>query len=114
MGIPWLWALRAIPWGTILTTAVALRQSADTLAPNTAARHNVASRTDLKALADRIAVLEQRDSETAELLARVTAQIVALTTAGEVLEARARWLLAGTIAASLISILACGLAWFAQ
>jgi hypothetical protein len=58
------------------------------------------------ALGERIEVLEQRDRETAELLTRVTAQIAALTTAGEVLEARVRWLLVIAIAAAVISVVA--------
>ena len=58
----------------------------------TKVRGDAASRKDVQALGDRIAALEQRDSETAELLTRVTAQVAALTTAGEMLEARARWL----------------------
>ena len=73
-----------------------------------------ASRNDIQALADRVAVLEQRDRETAELLTRVSTQVAALTTAVEVLEARARWLLVVAIAASVMSVLACGFALLAQ
>ena len=114
MGIPWLWALRAIPWGTILTTAVAMRRSADSLVPAATVRTDGASRNDLRALADRIAALERRDRETALLLTRVTAQLEALTTAGEVLEVRVRWLLVGTIAAVALSIVAFGIALLAR
>ena len=110
MGIPWLWALKAIPWDTILANAPSIMRSADALVSKTMARPDAASRNDVQALADRIAVLEQRDSETAELLRGVTAQIAALTTAGEVLEARARWLLVVAIAALVMSVLACGIA----
>lgn len=114
MGIPWRLALKAIPWGTILANAPSILRSADALLAKTMVRRDAASRNDVQALADRIALLEQRDSETAELLTRVTAQVAALTTAGEVLEARARWLLVVAIAASVISLLACGLALFAR
>ena len=110
MGIPWLLALKAIPWGTILANAPTILRSADALASRTRVRPDAAAPNDVQALADRIALLEQRDSETAELLARVTAQVARLTTAGEVLEARARWLLVVAIAASVISVLACGIA----
>ena len=65
-------------------------------------------------LTDRIAVLEQRDRETAQLLTRVSTQVAALTTAGEVLEARARWLLVVAIATLLLSAVACGVALFAR
>src|SRR5687767_8637855 len=116
MGIPWFLALKAIPWDTILANAPAILRSTEALLSETKARRPpaAASRNDIQALADRVAVLEQRDRETAELLTRVSAQVVALTTAGEVLEARARWLLVVAIAASVISLLACGVALFAR
>ena len=114
MGIPWRLALKAIPWGTILTNAPVILKSANALLSETKVRSDAAaSRTDMQALADRIAVLEQRDRDTAELLTRVTAQVAALTTATEVLEARARWLLVVAIAASVTSVVACGIALFA-
>ena len=85
MGIPWLLALKAIPWDTILANAPAILRSADALRSETKVRPPAAaSRNDIQALADRVAVLEQRDRETAELLTRVSAQVAALTTAGEV------------------------------
>ena len=114
MGIPWLVALTAIPWGTILANAPAILRSADALAGKTKARPNPASGNAADALADRIAMLEQRDRDTAELLTRVTAQVAALTTAVEVLEARARWLLVVAIGASVISVVAIGIALFAR
>jgi hypothetical protein len=115
MGIPWFLALRAIPWDTILTNAPAILRSADALLSETKARPPVAaSRNDIQALADRVAALEQRDRETAELLTRVSTQVAALTTAGEVLEARARWLLVVAIAALVVSVVGCGVALFAR
>ena len=115
MGIPWLLALKAIPWDTILANAPTILRSADALLSETKVRPRAdATRNDIQALADRVAVLEQRDRETAELLTRVSAQVAALTTAVEVLEARARWLLAVAIAATLLAVLACGVALFAQ
>ena len=111
MGIPWRLALKAIPWDTILANAPAIARSADALLSETRVRPPAAtSRNDIQALADRVAVLEQRDRETAEVLTRVSTQIAALTTAVEVLEARARWLLVVAIAASVMSVLACGVA----
>lgn len=106
MAIPWLVALKAIPWDAILANGPSILRSADALVSKTLARPDTASRTDVQALVDRIEVLEQRDRETAELLTRVTAQVEALTTATEVLEARVRWLLVIAIAASVISVLA--------
>jgi len=114
MGIPWLLALKAIPWGTILANAPSILRSADALVSKTMVRPDAAARNDVQALANRIAVLEQRDSETAELITRVTAQVTALTTAGEVLEARTRWLFVVAIAASVMSVLAIGIALLAR
>ena len=115
MGIPWLLALRAIPWGTILASAPVILRSTEALLSETKVRPPApAFRNDIQALADRVAVLEERDRETAELLTRISTQIAALTAAGEVLEARARWLLVVAIAASLMSVLAVAVALFAQ
>ena len=115
MGIPWRLALKAIPWDTILANAPTILRSADALLSETKARSGAApARSDIQALADRVAMLEQRDRETAELLTRVTAQVAALTTAGEVLEARVRWLFVVAIAASVMSVLALGVVMFAR
>ena len=115
MGIPWLLALKAIPWDTILANAPAILRSTDALLSETKVRSpTAASRNDLQALVDRVTALEQRDRETAELLTHISAQVAALTTAGEVLEARVRWLLVVTIAASVLSLLALGIALFAR
>jgi hypothetical protein len=110
MGIPWLLALKAIPWDAILANAPAILHSADALVSKTKVGPEGASRNDIQALADRIAVLEQRDSEVAELLTRVTAQVAALTTAAEMLEARSRWLFMAAIGASVISLVALSVA----
>lgn len=114
MAIPWLLALKAIPWDTILVNAPSILRSADALMSKTSVRPDAASRNDIQALAERLAALEQRDTEVAELLTRVTAQVAALTTAGEVLEARARWLLLLAIGASVMSVVACGIAVLAR
>ena len=112
MAIPWLFALRAIPWDTILANAPSILRSADELVSKTIRRPDAASRSDIQALADRIALLEQRDRETAELLTRATAQVAALTTAVEVLEARIRWLLVAAVGTSVLSLAALGIALF--
>jgi hypothetical protein len=115
MGIPWLLALKAIPWDTILANAPTILRSADALLSETKTRTGAApASSDIQALADRVAMLEQRDRETAELLTRVTAQVAALTTAGEVLEARVRWLFVVAIAVTVMSVLAFGIVMFAR
>ena len=115
MALPWLAALRVIPWRAILANAPAIARSADALLSRTATQrsradsspnsHNEAHRL----LADRVEALEQRDRETAELLTRVTDQVAALTTATEVLEARVRWLLTIAAAALILALVAFGL-----
>jgi hypothetical protein len=114
MSIRWLLALKAIPWDTILANAPAILRSTEALLSETKVRPPAAARNDIQALADRVAQLEQRDRETAELLSRISTQVAALTTAGEVLQARARWLMVVAIAALLTSALACGVALFAR
>ena len=115
MGIPWLTALKAIPWDTILANAPSILRSTDALLSETKVRSPAAaSRNDLQTLADRVTALEQRDRETAELLTKISTQVAALTTAGEVLEARVRWLLVLAIVASAMSVLALGVALFAR
>ena len=115
MGIPWLTALKAIPWDTILANAPSILRSTDALLSETKVRSPApASRNDLQALADRVTALEQRDRQTAELLTKISTQVAALTTAGEVLEARVRWLLVLAIAAAVMSVLALLVVLFAR
>jgi hypothetical protein len=112
MGIPWLLALRAIPWDTILANAPTILRSAETLVSETRARPaaSAAAREAVLALADRITALEQRDRDTAALLAQTMYQIAALTTATEVLEARMRWCLVLGGVASILALVAVVLA----
>ena len=116
MAIPWLVALKVIPWGTILANAPSILRSADALRSRAHAKPDrgpAHEAHDVEALAERIAVLEQRDRETAELITQLTAQLTALTTAGEVLEARVRWLVVVTASASIVAVVACVLALWA-
>jgi hypothetical protein len=112
MAIPWLLALRVIPWGTILANAPSILRSADALRSKTTVPRNAVSRDDVQALADRVVALEQRDRETAELLTQVSTQVAALATVGEVLEARVRLLVVVAIVTSIVSVLALGFAAF--
>jgi len=107
MAIPWLLALKVVPWATILANAPGILRSAEALARMTRERPDPAAGTDVQALANRVALLEQRDSDTAELLTRVTAQVAELAAAGQVLEARARLLLVVVVASSIVSVAAC-------
>lgn len=114
MALPWLAALRVIPWRTILANAPAIARSADSLLSRTTAQraHGDSPHEAHLLLADRVAALEQRDRETAELLARVTDQLANLTAATEVIEARARWLLMIATAALVLALVASVLAFW--
>ena len=111
MALPWLAALRVIPWRAILENATAIARSADALLSRTATprSHGDSPHEAHRLLADRVAALEQRDRETAELLTRVTDQLADLAAATEVLEARSRWLLMIAAAALVLALLASGL-----
>lgn len=118
MAIPWMLALRAVPWTTLLANAPGLLRSANVLLARATGETGVPGRPGstapspgtVRALIDRIAALEQRDRETAELLAHLTALVTALTTASEVLEARTRWLLVLAVVAVLAAVTAGGIA----
>lgn len=116
MGIPWLLALRAIPWDTILANAPTILRSADALLSNTrtSPAPGTSARDAIAALSDRIAVLEQRDRETADLLKKTTDHIAALTTVTEVLEARLRWILMLGIGASVVALAALAATFFGR
>ena len=111
MALPWLVALRVIPWRAILANAPAIARSADALLSRTATPRSPGDSPHeaYRLLADRVAALEQRDRETAELLSRVTDQLANVTAATEVLEARMRWLLIVAAAALALALLAFGL-----
>jgi hypothetical protein len=111
MAIPWLVALKVIPWGPLLANAPSILRSANALRSRAQARSDDATPAgDDQALRARLAALEQRDRETADVIAQLTAQVDALTTATEVLEARARWLLVIAVASLAMAALAVGLA----
>jgi hypothetical protein len=119
MPIPWMFALRSIPWATIVANAPAIVRSAESLLTRANARRREpadagasAGPHELQGLVERVASLEQRDSETAALLSQVTQQFASLTTATEVLEARVRWLLLLGIISTAVSLLALGLVVF--
>jgi len=114
MALPWLAALRIIPWRAILDNAPAIARSASALLSRTATPRSDGESPPLtheayRLLAERVAALEQRDRETAELLTRVTDQLSDITAATQVLEARSRWLLMIAAVALALSLLVLGL-----
>jgi hypothetical protein len=107
MPIPWLFALRAIPWAALLTKAPDIAEAADALLSGTRSRKATATAVDqVRGLTERLEALENHDRADAELLKQVTDQVGALTTATEVVAARQRWLLAIALLALGLAILA--------
>jgi hypothetical protein len=105
MPIPWLAALKMIPWGSLISRAPAIARATDTLLSGAKARkHDLASAGDVRQLAERVALLEQHDQADAEILKQIGEQIEALTTATEVLAARMRWMAVAAIAAVILAI----------
>ena len=102
--MPWRLALKAIPWAAILANAPALAESARRLVSDTRARRASPTSADMATLVERIAALEQRDRETVELIAQLTAQNAALTTVTEVLEARVRALMIVATLAAFVAV----------
>jgi len=111
MALPWLAALRVVPWRAIIENTAAIARAADALVSRTATPRSPGDSPQEahRLLADRVAALEQRDRETAELLTRITNQLADVTAATEVLEARSRWLLMIAVAALVLALLASGL-----
>jgi hypothetical protein len=105
MPIPWLAALRLIPWGTIISHAPAIKRSADAIL--TGARETSRMQgAELHALAARLDMLDARSQAEADLARQIADQLEGLTVACEVLAARVRWLVIGIATAIALSITA--------
>jgi hypothetical protein len=106
MPIPWLFALRAIPWANLLANAPAIADAADALLSGTKTRKAGAAATadEMRGLSERLTALEGHDRADAELLKRISDQVAALTRATEVLAARQRWLLAIAVIALVLGM----------
>jgi len=106
MPIPWMLALKAIPWAAILAQTPALVGAADAVLFRAKDPPlDVARSEDMQQLLTRIEALERHTRANADLLSQVTSQVAALTTATEVLAARLRWLLMiGMLSAALAAI----------
>jgi hypothetical protein len=113
MGLPWRLALSAIPWARILANAPVIARSADALLRGTGAARAGDRDAEHVRLAARVDALERTERETAELLNQASAQLAAITTAAEVLQARVQWLLAG-VCAALVAAVAALVAAFAM
>jgi hypothetical protein len=104
MPSPWLLALRAIPWATLLAEP-ALAKAAERFRAK-AREPEGAEAGDLANLRARVETLDAQVRAQADVLAQVTDRIAALTTATKVLAARLRWLLALGLGAVVLATIA--------
>jgi hypothetical protein len=107
MPSPWLFALRLIPWASLLSNGPVIAEAADALLSRTKGRkaHAAAAEDEIRGLAERVEALESHDRANAELAKQIGDQIAALTKATEVLAARQRWLLAIAASALFLGLL---------
>jgi hypothetical protein len=104
----WLWALRKLPWRTVLVHAPAIVDTArrfyGTTRPPTDDPTATRSGDDLDALRRAVVELEAREGQQAALLADFARQVQAMATAIEVLRTRMLLALWGAAAALVIAI----------
>jgi hypothetical protein len=104
----WLWALRKLPWRTVLVHAPAIVDTArrfySTTRPPPDDETAPRSGDDLDALRRAVVELEVREGQQAALLADFARQVQAMATAIEVLRTRMLLALWGAAAALVIAI----------
>jgi hypothetical protein len=105
----WRWALRRVPWRSVLLHAPAILDTArrfygTTREPVPTAEPTNRAHDDLEALRRAVVELEARDSEQASLIADFARQVQAMAAAIEVLRARMLLALWGAAAALVIAL----------
>lgn len=106
MAINWLAALKAVPWGTILSQAPTVVDAANRLLSETKRKRAPSGITDeLEMLKARIAALEEHDQADAAVLKQLADEVAELARASQVVAARIRMvLLMGLIAIALAMV----------
>ena len=107
----WTWALRKMPWKTLLVHAPTLVDAArhlyaTTRTPATTPTPNAHARDGIEGLRRAIEELEARETQHAALFADLAKQVQVMATGLEVLRARAMFALVGAALAFVISIMA--------
>lgn len=101
MPVPWLTALKAVPWTLLLKNAPQIGKAADSLASRLRTRNAPQPVSDeFRSIEARIAALEEHDLADAQVVKQMAEQIQALTTNSAILAARLR----------LVTFVAAGLA----
>ena len=105
----WLWALKRLPWRTVLVNAPTILDTArrfygTTRPPPTGDETAARSSDDLDALRRAVVELEAREGQQAALLADFARQVQAMAAAIEVLRTRMLLALWGAAAALVVAI----------
>ena len=112
----WTWALKAVPWKTILFHVPTIVEAARNLYETTRVPHAETEArprppAGLDALRRAVEDLEQRQTQQAALFADLARQVETLATAVEVLRARVAFALVASSVATLLAIVVAVLAW---
>ncbi|HET7598087.1 MAG TPA: hypothetical protein VFK15_14230 [Burkholderiales bacterium] len=112
MAIGWLSALKALPWGTILSNAPTVVDAANRLLSQTRRRSDAGDGPPgaLESLQARIAALEEHDRADAAVLKQLAEEVAALARASEVIALRMRLVLLLSLIALVAAVAAIGLA----
>lgn len=110
MPISWLTALKALPWGTILSQAPTVVDAANRLLSQTKRkRPQPDSLDDLEILKQRVAALEEHDEADAVVVKQLAEQVVELSRASQVMAVRMRMVVLLAVVAIIIGIAAIAL-----
>lgn len=105
MAIGWLTALKALPWGTILSQAPTVVDAANRLLSRAGQRRGGAEAPpELASLLARIEALEEHDRADAAVMKQLADEVAALAAASQVLALRLRLVLGLAVAAVLLSV----------
>lgn len=110
MAIGWLTALKALPWGTILSQAPTVVDAANRLLNQTRRRHPESGAPgEFESLQERIAALEEHDRADAAVLKQLAEEVAVLARASQVMAIRTRLVLWLSVAAIVTGLIAIGL-----
>lgn len=110
MAINWLTALKALPWGTILSQAPTVVDAANRLLSASKRKRAPPGTTDeLEVLKDRVAALEEHDQADAAVVKQLADQVAQLSRASQVVAVRVRMVLLISVVAIAIGIVSIAL-----
>lgn len=111
MAISWLTALKALPWGTILSQAPTVVDAANRLLSETRRkRAQPGSMGELESLKERVAALEGHDQADAAVIKQLADEVAALSAASQIVAVRVRMVLLISVVAIAISVVSIALA----